>query len=832
MAWQQTPYTLPAIVAAAITLGVAIVGWRNRQTPGAKSLVGLLVAGSWWSVVSAIGLASTGLGTKLLAGQLAYFGIVLIPVTWLTFAIEYTGRGKGRLTRRILIGLLVLPMITVGLVLTNGSHGLIWSATSLSTFGSLSVLSVEYGPWFWLWTVYAYALLAGGTYLLIRMVVYTKSQYRGQVGALLLAVVVPWGLNAGYLTGLLPIALDPTPFGFVFSGLMLSTAVIRQHLLDVVPLAREVARDEIIETMDDPIVVLDTDGRVVDLNQAAASLAGERTDFIGEPIKAVIPPLAEVLTDDERRAEIHLEFGERSGHFDVRITDLERGFGAVTGRLITLRDITERKRREKQLERYETIMEASGDPVYTLDSERRITFVNDRLEDVTGYEAEDLIGEHISVLMDDEGVRVGRSVVNRLLRGSSEGPETFEFSITTTDGQKIRCEGHVALLPSDNGFRGTVGVVRDVTERAERERRIEALHGATRELIKAHDFEEVAEVTAKAVADTLGYPNAVVRLLSEDSSELRPVASTDAAPDDNPAYGVGEGPAGQAFESGKPLVFGDLRAVNNGIDRGTIRSAMYLPIGEYGTVSLGDPTVNAFGTWDRRLVEILAAHAETALERIEREREIQRQNERLDKFAGLVSHDLRNPLNVALARIELVKEEYDSDYLRDIHDALTRMDQLIEDVLSLARHGSTVVEPAPVDLAEVASTAWNMTGNETATLETEGSLDRIEADESRVRELLENLFRNAIEHGGEDVTVRVGYLENGFYVADTGPGIPPEDRERVFESGHSGGDGGTGFGLAIVEEIANAHGWSVAVTEGESGGARFEITGVDRAEGE
>ena len=102
----------------------------------------------------------------------------------------------------------------------------------------------------------------------------------------------------------------------------------------------------------------------------------------------------------------------------------------------------------------------------------------------------------------------------------------------------------------------------------------------------------------------------------------------------------------------------------------------------------------------------------------------------------------------------------------------------------------------------------------------------LQADATRLRQLLENLFRNSVDHGGEDVTITVGTLADGFYVADDGPGIPEAERDQVFESGYSTNRDGTGFGLAIVEEIAAGHGWEITVTEGVEGGARFEVTGV------
>jgi signal transduction histidine kinase len=234
--------------------------------------------------------------------------------------------------------------------------------------------------------------------------------------------------------------------------------------------------------------------------------------------------------------------------------------------------------------------------------------------------------------------------------------------------------------------------------------------------------------------------------------------------------------------------------------------------------------------------------------------ELRRERDRLDEFAGHVSHDLRSPLGVATGRLELARRDLDSEHLDAVERSLARMERLITDLLALAREGERVGETEPVPLDDLASQCW-------ATVETDGGRigvvdpPTIRADRSRVETVLENLFRNAVEHGstgsqtesddgaeqrsqaheggverGDDrVTVTVGTVEDGdgFYVADDGDGIPPDDRGEVFESGYSTNDDGTGFGLAIVKGIVDAHGWDVTVTESAEGGARFEITGVE-----
>ncbi|WP_302079958.1 sensor histidine kinase [Salinibaculum rarum] len=215
-----------------------------------------------------------------------------------------------------------------------------------------------------------------------------------------------------------------------------------------------------------------------------------------------------------------------------------------------------------------------------------------------------------------------------------------------------------------------------------------------------------------------------------------------------------------------------------------------------------------------------------------RQQEIQEERDHLEEFASIVAHDLRNPLNVAEGRLDLLREECDSPHLEPISEAHTRMDEIIEETLTLARMGQAVGDTTLVDLSDVATQCWNTVESADATLQTDGSAT-IRADKDRLQHLYENLFRNALEHGGEDVTIRVGRCEDatGFYIEDNGPGIPESERERIFESGYSGSSEGTGLGLSIVKRIAEAHNWQISVTESDEGGARFEITGVEYGDG-
>jgi signal transduction histidine kinase len=207
-----------------------------------------------------------------------------------------------------------------------------------------------------------------------------------------------------------------------------------------------------------------------------------------------------------------------------------------------------------------------------------------------------------------------------------------------------------------------------------------------------------------------------------------------------------------------------------------------------------------------------------------RTRELERKNERLDEFASVVSHDVATPLGVIENRARLIEVTGDPEHASDIYEATERVQSLVDELRELASEGVRVGDTTTVDVETVAREAWAAVETGEATLTVESSRT-LEADRGRLAELFENLFDNAVEHASDTtpVAVTVGTDDAGVFVADDGPGIPAENRERVFEQGHTTTEDGSGLGLAIVRRIAEGHGWTVTVTESESGGARFEI---------
>ena len=465
-------------------------------------------------------------------------------------------------------------------------------------------------------------------------------------------------------------------------------------------------------------------------------------------------------------------------------------------------DVTDRERRKTELEEYETIIEALSDAVYVLDEEGQFTYVNDELVELVGYDRETILGNTPSLIKDEEAVQRAEQELGRLL--SSDGPEavTFEVTVHPREGDPVVCEDHMGVLPYDGEeFNGSVGTLRDVTEQREREAE---LRQTTNQLQGVIDSVESA-MWIRNTDHEYVYMNQYHRDLFDIADD------TDIA--GKRAADLHSAEVAEKFEQNDQRVYETREQVE-------IEEVIQTDDGRQYFLTRIVPL------FDNGSVYATCGIATNITEQKAYEEKLQRQNERLEEFASIVSHDLRNPLRVADGRLELIRDECASDHIDGVAQALDRMDALIEDLLTLAREGSRVDEIEQIGLANVAKNSWQTVKTRQATLDTDAP-QVIEADRSRIQQLFENLYQNAIEHGGNDVTVSVGAIEDGFYVADTGPGIPESDRENVFEAGYSTNEDGTGFGLRIVKQITDAHGWEIIVTESKEGGARFEITGVE-----
>ena len=366
-------------------------------------------------------------------------------------------------------------------------------------------------------------------------------------------------------------------------------------------------------------------------------------------------------------------------------------------------------------------------------------------------------------------------------------------------------------------------------ERRSTESKLRALQETTQAFLTADDESAVAELAMDAADEILELPLTGLWQHDPDEEALLPVAQTDQSDvyfDHQPVFESGEGLIWKAFAMNSVVVVDDVQAEPNRYNDDTaIKSEVIVPVQSYGMLVTATLEQREFSDLEVDLLRILATSLSAAMVRVEREAQLQRQNERLSEFTGYVSHDLRNPLSVAQGYIDQAIETNDIDVLSSVKRSHDRMQTLIDDMLLLARKGEIIDLTGPTRVHAVARRAWEGVESRDAELSIEGEAV-IEADAPRLQQVFENLYRNSIEHGGPHLSVRVDCSAHRIAIADDGYGFDDDPPELDAETRESE----AGLGLSIVAKIVDAHGWEITAMDDDSGGSRFEITGIEPAE--
>jgi PAS domain S-box-containing protein len=564
---------------------------------------------------------------------------------------------------------------------------------------------------------------------------------------------------------------------------------------------------DFFENAEIPMHWVGPEGTILNANTAELEALGySREEYVGHHIadfhadQDVIDEMLDRLRSGEELRECEARMVRKDGsirHVLINTSVNWQDGEFVNTRCVT-RDITERREYKQELERQNNRLEEVygriSDAFFALDKDWQFTHFNDQAHEMINPDGRDLKGKNIW----DEFPAATERKFKPKYEQAMYNQETVTFEESYPDPLDAWFE--VRAYPSETGLSV---YFRDITDRKKRERKLEETEAR---------FQGLAE----------NFPNGGVHYFDK---ELRyqyvagaGFESLDISPEDlmgNTIYEI-DLYSTEVVDTLESLMQTTL-AGNTEVLEVTYENQIFelrsVPIRDSDGVIIGGFFIAQDITDQRR-----------------RERDLEQQNDQLEQFASIVSHDLRNPLTVAQGRLKLASEECDSEHLDSIEDALARSQTLIDDLLTLSREGNDVASIEPVNFGIIAKNCWQnvKTAEATLTIETDQT---IQADRSQLQQLLENLYRNAIEHGDDDVTVTVGNIENGLYVADDGPGIPEDDRELVFKSGYSTSTEGTGYGLQIVRRVCTAHGWDIRVTESNEGGAKFEITDVEFVDG-
>ncbi|MBN1814320.1 MAG: PAS domain-containing protein [Anaerolineae bacterium] len=361
MNWQYV-YVSPLYAAAVVSFTLALYARRHRSTQGASAFALLMAAAAEWALAYALSLISDGAALKLFWIKVRYLGIVIVPSAWLTFALLQTGRGKW-VTQRNLTLLAIEPLCILLLVWTNEWHHLYWVDVMLKRVGPFTLIEATRGIFYWVHVVYSYLLIISGSVLFIQMVTRSPHLYRWQSLAVLFGAVGPFIGDVLSTFDLLSSLswLDLTPFFFTLTGLAMTLAFFRFRLLDIVP----VARDAVIESMSDGVLVLDAENRIVDINPVAEGIISrDVSEIIGQPAEQVLSQWPDLIERYRSVPETHTEISVGEGvaraYFDLRISPLRDWRSRLTGRLIVFRDVTKRKEMEKALQDAKEVAEAAN----------------------------------------------------------------------------------------------------------------------------------------------------------------------------------------------------------------------------------------------------------------------------------------------------------------------------------------------------------------------------------------------------------------------------------------------------------------------------------------
>ena len=829
---QYSPYMLPLIGAGLVSGWMAGYVWTRRSTRSAPALVLLALAIMVWSFGYALEIAGTNLSTKIFWGKVQYIGIVSVPLLWFIFAYNHAHRERP-MTQRAMWLAAIVPGLTLVLAFTTDLHGLIWKEIGLKTAADFSALQVSYGPWFWIHSAYSYALLLIGTIYIVQSVRYMWGPYRGQAIALLVAVIVPWVGNALYLSGFSRY-LDPTPFAFTISLLALVWGILGFRLIDLSP----VARDMVVEDMREGMVVLDAQDRIADMNPAAERLLEiEATPVIGRPIAEVLRAWPQVLDRFggtlETLDEIAIGSGETLRWYEVRIAPLKDRRQRVAGRVVTVRNITERKQAEERLvqERnlLRTVIDNVPDQIFVRDTGGRVVLSNRSDARAMGVDDPDsLVGKTDFDFYPTE-LAAQFQMDNQVVLESGQAIVDREERSRDTDGEpRWVLTTKVPLRDPKGRITGLVGIARDVTERKKADERIRQLSRAVE-----------ASPTSIVITDTHG----TIQYVNPKFTEVTGYTFQEAL-GKNPRILKTDLTPREVHQQ----LWETLQAGNEWHGEFCNRKKNGDIYWESASIS---PIVDATGKTNyyvavkEDITERKRAQEELALARDQALAASQYKTE----LMANVSHELRTPLGAILGYAEFLDKELfapltpqQKHFTSQILESVNYLNGLVTDLLDEAQmeRGKIQIHPARFNLRQMAG---QLTITLKPTAQAKGldfSLSvapelpiEIDGDQKRLRQILTNLIGNAIKFttsGSVEVQLQCPDAQHwSIQVSDTGPGMPPEVQAKIFDAFWQA-DGspirqhkGYGLGLAIVKELTHLMGGEISVQSEVNRGSTFRV---------
>jgi two-component system cell cycle sensor histidine kinase/response regulator CckA len=530
-------FTLAMALACALAIGIAAFAARRRPAKGSAELALLTGLVAWWCLAYFLEITMPTAALKLLAVRFAYLSIVSLPVVWLLLAARMTDIVD--MSRPWQVGAAAsVPILTLAFAFAYPHSQLMWTGATLDASPVLPMLVFAHGPWFWVNVAWSYALLLVGVVIFLVSLRGSPRYYRGRTVALIVAMAAPWILHGLVLFEVVqPFEFSLTPPIVALSGAAAAWALFKRRFLDITPFAR----DAIIGTMHDPVLVLDRGDRVVDTNPAAQSLFGAARQLIGASVGDLVPdlPPADGLPSRTRLGDVRLPAAPERW-FEIDVTALDDRSGRPAGRAVLLHETTDRRRMEQTLraseEKYRRVVDSIDQVIFSLDREGRFTYVSPAVERISGWKAGELMGKPFDRFVHPEDVeRVRRHAAGRY-RGERE---PHEFRIVGAEGSTLHVRTYSYPLSEEGEPVGLSGIITDITdhkrlqEQLHQNRKMEAIgrlaggiaHDFSNLLTAITGFSEMLLLDGRVDAESRGWVAEIRKSIDRGSSLVRQLLS-------------------------------------------------------------------------------------------------------------------------------------------------------------------------------------------------------------------------------------------------------------------------------------------------------------------
>lgn len=508
---------------------MAVFIHRHFKAPGVRPFTWLMLAIAQRALFAGLEALTANPNLTVLFTKLSFIGITAIPPLWILFVLEYT-QEEIWFPRHLKQLMWIIPILTIGLVFTNELHGLVWQLPiTIITTAAGSMLDFTFGPWFWIYGIYSYALSLGGILILGAAVLQFTPMYRRQGLLLIMGTLFPWVTNVLYVTGLTDY-VDLTPLVMVISGGLFALAFVRFQLFAI----RPIARGNLMSNISDGIMILDTNNLLADINQTAQHMFGISNNWVGKPIVNIFHRWTDLLEQGDPTQPAHGEIkittsaGEEK-YLDIKVTPLHYR-EHFTGRVILLRDITARKQSENALRDsqalYHTLVENLTVAIFRKDASGHYTFINKAFSDITGLKAENILGKTDADLFDAHLAWLYFQSDQRVLR-EKRRVETEEEATLPGRGRRLIHVVKTPILDANGEINGIQGMFWDITELKEKEdqlrqkaKQLDTLNRSMRTLSASLDLQSVLESILSELQRVVPYDSCSVFELKGEYLEL------------------------------------------------------------------------------------------------------------------------------------------------------------------------------------------------------------------------------------------------------------------------------------------------------------------------